>query len=296
MMSAKMKKMSNFDQNVPQSVAKDELDDYIRYQDGVLERNAEEMIQLIEGQENELDKLQDNQEMRTERLYLKKDQLDPIEEKLERRLDVIDSNMFKRISQLDKKTDDYMDELARRNARWKNQLEDIGTNLAKRAENAHQDHADERKEQKVINRDYRPQYSDAEAQEVWDAGDISPMDNIAKKQQRTIPEAHYPAQKIPTGGSPRPRARSKAHREQIFQKHNGGSGQVQRQSQEQGRAVSKQKASSNQSRGGQGRKQVSQPNPTPGQAQEYPCPVCQKPLFYHEKFRRWWCRSCKKWQ
>lgn len=151
-MSARMAKQRMSVKAIPDSPGHDELDDYIRYQDEVLDRNALELRGVVEEQEEKLRLLQQDQDRRMQRLYEKRNQMDTLDEELQKLIQKTDERMGERLVVMDNKTDDYMKDLARRNAQWSTRLKEVDKNITHSARAKGNVIWDERLGQKEINR------------------------------------------------------------------------------------------------------------------------------------------------
>lgn len=298
------------DKIAPGSIKKDELDDYIRYQDDVLDRNAEELKGVLEDQEKEIEERQEFEAERTDSFYLKKDPLEPLDEKIRANLQRIDSNIAARSNLLDKKTDEYMGDLAKRNAEWNNRLKAVGTTLTQSSRLKGSASWNERMEQKRVNRDYQSTYTDAATVEVWDDDQDIILDENVPGDQKIEEAIEIEAESRPQQTSQRP-GKGKSVQYQGSQKQRDRQAvrtQNEKRIQDQERAKRKERSkprytTSTSTTQQQTRKEVptarartATATTTTATHKTYPCPGCQKPLIYYDKYKRWWCRSCKKWR
>lgn len=288
-MSARIKRQNVATMKMPDSLEQDELSDFIRYQDEVLERNAQELRGVIEEQERQLEKYMREEEIKTESLYLKQDLMEALDEKLQESIRGIDTNIGNKMEEMDQKTDQYMVDLARRNAHWKDRLQEVGANITHHARSTGGDHWEERSVQKGINENYKSTYT-SDKEEIWDdeeaivvegtpAADQDEIIEIVEEKVRSKPQRKSSTRKQVrkeetqerTPGRTQQQVKKPQYKRQQYTKHTT-----------QTRQATSQRAQSTTSRG--------------GTLESYPCPSCQKPLVYYDKYQRWWCRSCKKWR
>jgi len=303
-------------EELPDSLEEDKLDAFIRYQDDVLERNADELVKAIEDQEKMLDDLMQKEDELTERFFLKEDRMDLLDRKLQRKIRRLDGMLGKRLEEMDRRTDDYMKELAEKNAQWRNRLESLGLSIARHATEGGKEHREERIEQKYKNRYYEPEYTDTEEAggDIWDEAGTPAGSETGQVSEEEIviidegPEKESDEEMIEERGEV-PRkvvARKPQHRppqrKVVPKKTKAASGEIQRSS-KMAPAYAHKAAYLETQRAAQRRssrtvvqpKQVRQVQQPPKMV-SYPCPACKKPLIFYDKYQRWWCRSCKKWR
>lgn len=281
---------------IPKSSGLDELDDYIRYQDEVLDRNALELIGVVEAQEEKLRLLQQDQDRRMQRLYEKENQMDTLDEELQKLIQKTDEKMGEWLVVMDNKTDDYMKDLARRNAQWSYRLKEVDKNITHSARAKSNVIWEERQGQKEINKDYQPSHTlretegevpgDAEAIVVEEGPQGSGGAVVEVRGEKIIADAPQVQEQIrKSSPSQRPVQRKKrppqTQRKPVQQKRTP---QYKVQVPQAGKATPQ-------------TIQPTQSTPSRGSGpKSYPCPTCQNDLVYYDKYQRWWCRSCKKWR
>lgn len=306
-MSARMAKQRMSVKAIPDSPGHDELDDYIRYQDEVLDRNALELRGVVEEQEEKLRLLQQDQDRRMQRLYEKRNQMDTLDEELQKLIQKTDERMGERLVVMDNKTDDYMKDLARRNAQWSTRLKEVDKNITHSARAKGNVIWDERLGQKEINKDYQPSYThtETESEVLWDAEaivveegsqgseealiEVMAEEATGEKQQERMRKSS-PSQR-PVQRKKRP---PQTQRKPVQQKRPP---QYKVQVTQSGRATPQ--ATTTTTTGMTGPAATTMKStPTRGSGPKIypPCPTCQNSLVYYDKYQRWWCRSCKKWR
>lgn len=328
-MSAQVKSQRYASKDNLDAISNDDLSDYIKYQDEVLDRNVEELKGVIEAQEEQIREKEEFEQQRTDNLYNREDRLDTIDAKIRQNIERIDSSIKKRIDGMERKTDEYMEDLAKRNAQWSSRLNAVGTDLAAETRSKASEYWTERQEQKRISKEYESEYTKGGREEVWDDDSTIIVDSPATAVQDSdeimeaieLKQPVKKQQRRKTSHAPKPRnvpAKSKkairAQRMKLAQeqqqsrqdKHEAQQQSRQKQYQERQQSRKEQRV--------QAPKQKIHPQYTTTLKQEtrpqvrtaakkaatthksYPCPTCQKPLIYYDKYKRWWCRSCKKWR
>jgi hypothetical protein len=317
----------------PGSQTTDELDDYIRYQDEVLERNANELRGIVEDQEKQMEAQQEEEDQRMKNLYEREDPMEGIDERLQQSIQRTDDMMGQRMAVMDRRTDEYMKELAIRNAQWTTRMKQINRNIARFAREKGDVSWDERQDQKEGNRDYVPSYSYVEAegeivldaqvpeavavsgssgQEGWE--EMTPgeqqrfirmeQQRIRKRKQQQAKAKKRPAKKKTTSkpGSRRPPQKAKtvgqtARKPSPKKKTEKPTARkpVPKKRPEYKVGISQARQRSTVAGTSTDRSAKAAPKRTSG-PKSYPCPTCQNPLAFYDKYQRWWCRTCKKWR
>ena len=241
----------------------------------MLERNAQELRGVIEEQEEMMQTMMINQEKRTQVMYLKDDQLDLLADKIARNIERIDGKIGKRMEEMDQDAVRYMKELARRNAQWSMRLNEVEKKMASSARLKSTGVWNERMAQKDVSKNYEPVYStnDNGGVGVWD-GDSDVVEGTPPRQQNEIIEIVEEVQS------------------QVKQQAQGRGGE------RTGREVRETEYRNQKTHSYQQAARTTRTATvsTGAQQKSYPCPSCQKPLTYYDKYQRWWCRSCKKWR
>ncbi len=269
--------------DLPKSLVVDELEEYIRYQDEVLEKNAEEMKGAIEEQEQRLERLSAKEEDKTERLYSMEDLMETLDARLLERIEQIDTNIGERIELMDRKTDEYMEELAKSNAQWRNRLRGLNTSLASHAREATGDRWEERGAQREKNRHYRYGEPVRGEEVIWEEGVVEEEKRPAGAVDEEIAETRLRVKRVkkPRDTEPIPKEGQKTRTTP-----KGAEYYRKQPSPDARKPPSAPKAT---------RPPVSGTSPRPSGA-SYSCPVCRNSLVFYDKYQRWWCRTCKKWR
>ena len=310
-------------EDIPAGLKKDELDDYLKYQDEVMNENDKAFNELIEIQEERLARIEEKEEGRTKDLYDIPDKMTPIDEALQKRIEERDRAISERIQVLDERTDQFEKVLEKAIAEKKEHLAELGHHIADRAREAEKIRRQEREIQKDINKRQRNG-----VMEVWDQAEETAVtgEKVSKETEETgeilIEE---------TEGAGRPEKAREA--EKSVEEAAGGKEKISRQEKIRDYGRERKRAKKHDEtrwkaeetrREKEVRRQTT--TKTAGVAEAIPvraeavtpvkkkartqripaaagahgqtprCPVCGNPLVWYEKYQRWWCRKCKKWR
>lgn len=310
-----------FFENLPEAVHHEELNEFIRYQDDVLDRNIREIEGIIDGQEEQIRRRMELQGTRIQDLYLKDDGLDGLDVRIRQRIETIDRAMAMRTGVMDRRTNEYMEDLYRRNSEWSNRLDLLKQDLAEGSREKNVRHWDERQEQKRINREYgmapgTQSTTDPRTSHAGAEHDIHPGRNWQDTSAGQPPGAHWTM--------PETREPETAHGEGRHREGAAGAvpergpgmqrGPVNRPVARKAGGDMKSPVKMRRKDGGKGggkdggtrtpgrEPETQRTHTDPGAKDEglepaspYPCKNCGKPLAYYDNFARWWCHSCKTW-
>jgi len=261
---------------------------------------------VIEEHEEQIEKQMLVGERRTKAMYVKDDPLDSLADKILRNIERIDDNIGTRMEEMDQDAVRYMKELAQRNAQWSMRLKEVDAKITRSARSKSTVVWNERMAQKDLNENYEPVYStnDYPEAEVWDAGSTD-VEGTPQNQQGEMIEIVEEVQRKPRRrtqtAKQQPRKKPQSKKQSRQQSRTSQQAKARPQPQARERTVREAKET-------QYRKQKTQSyqpaisatktaTASSGTQQKiYPCPSCQKPLTYYDKYQRWWCRSCKKWR
>ncbi len=278
--------------NVPDTIRHDELDEYLIYQDRVMERNAQEFNDLLEEQDEKIDNLQELQDISTAKVYEIEDPLNRLSNRMQDNLDKLDSQVGERTTWMNDKTEEYTRYLQKKNSEWKNKLDDMSKTLADNATQNREGRWKERQEQKSLNKGLKEKGKvDDLIPEIWvdDSGTKIPVERERsmyqdqRERQKTQRRSSKPisrSQEEHPSTRPRTKARGHVHQKQKEVSRPTNTGQRQQNTQT----------------GTTSRQTTSRTSSVKNQKETYPCPVCNIDLKWYPRYQRWWCTSCKKWR
>jgi len=307
--------------DIPAGLKKDELDDYLKYQDEVMNENDKAFNELMGILGERLARIEEKEEGRTKDLYDIPDKMTPIDEALQKRIEERDRAITERIQVLDARTDQFEKELEKAIVEKKEHLAELGHHIADRARDAEKIRRQEREIQRDINKRQRNG-----VMEVWDqAEEAAVTDKEAGKEAvetgevvieeaggagkpETAREEEKAAEGVAGGKEKisrqekirdygRERKRAKKHDETRWKaEETRREKEVRRQTTTKTVAVAKAIPVQAEAATPVKKKASAQRIPAGARGQTPLCPVCGNPLVWYEKYQRWWCRKCKKWR